>query len=671
MARSLHGSVGVALFCAAVLCAPLLPFAESDPAAQALRGVAAAKRNLAKEQRDVKRAEKEVAKVQRDPNADRGDLKEARADLKEERLELKAAAKAYVRAEQKYQALNNGVVSDADLYESVTTLMPPSKEEPPSSSQSLPEIPDGREMTAADLGESAALESGLAASGGKGRESLPAAYATAAARARSPQSSSDSGAPAAQVDFGAPPQGRAAQEGAGPLLASAAGGAGRSAGQLPRAPAGGRRDDALGAVRTAFRADPAAADKHLARSQALARSGRWSEAEREALEAVRLDDQNGAAWRALSWSQLHLGKYSEAEAAASRALTLNALDAEAYALRAFAFEHLGKRDAMLSDLRRAALLDPRRFKRLLKRAEKGLSVFDANDKESWRLLEGEPEAPEGARGLGRTAAAAGVLVALGLLAVRRRMRVPAAAVPDPIAEAERAGLLAGKYQLRGRIASGESAEVWEAQDISLGRSATLKKVDIPAGPGTDSRRASVFQEAKTLGSLRHPNIVDIYEVLDIPAGLYLVFEHLQGDTLQQILAKEKRLSWARVKAILQPVCTALEFAHQSGFAHRNLNPSNIMVTADGGVKIVDFAIAGVLADGDRAVDICALGRLVYEAVIGERPPPLGPGSMEHAFQRLRELAQDMPPEAAQAVSAVLNPEPSKRPLSAQSFRLGE
>ena len=460
-------------------------------------------------------------------------------------------------------------------------------------------------------------------------------------------------------------------------------------------------------------------------SQALARSGRWEEASAEAAEAVRLNPRDGAAQRALAWALLHTGKYEAASEAAARAIALNPRDAEAYALRSFAFERLGLRSSQLADLRRAAALDPARFTRHLARAEAGKTVFDPLDKESWRLLEAETPS----RGLpwrGAGAAGAAALLALGCLPAWRRLndqdvdvvrvgaarRAPAVSQDTALlAQAERDGLLAGKYQLTQMIGRGGMAQVWEARDLSLGRLAAVKKVHLPEGSRAQSRRALALQEARTLASLRHPNIVDIYEVLELPAGLFLVFEFLHGKTLQQILAEERRLPWPRLKEILQPVCAALEFAHARGFVHRDLKPSNVMVTADGRVKVMDFGIARMVCEGDSPVeavagadgpnpggglvlgrtsnlvgtpgyrppeaergvvstafDVYSMGAVAFEALTGDLPPRPGPGSPERVMARLDERAAGLPPGAAKAIRDALEPEMGRRPASVEFFR---
>lgn len=290
-----------------------------------------------------------------------------------------------------------------------------------------------------------------------------------------------------------------------------------------------------------------------------------------------------------------------------------------------------------------------------------------------------------------------------------RKKVLPTQAPDYLAEAEEARLLSGRYELRRLIGRGGMAMVWEGYDRSARRAAAVKKIIIPEGPRAESRRQLALQEARTLVTLRHPNVVNIIEVLDLPTGLYLVFEFLSGKTLQQILAERRRLPWIELKAVLKPVCAALDFAHARGFVHRDLKPSNIMVGRDGIVKVMDFGIARALVEGDQALDLVAdpghtphpallartsnlvgtpgyrppeaekgvvsvafdvysLGALTYESLTGELPPRPGAASVAAAARRLQELAPDVPVAAQRAIVASLEPELGRRPGSLTSFK---
>lgn len=289
-----------------------------------------------------------------------------------------------------------------------------------------------------------------------------------------------------------------------------------------------------------------------------------------------------------------------------------------------------------------------------------------------------------------------------------RKKVAPTQAPNYLAEAEEARLLSGRYELRRLIGRGGMAMVWEGYDRSARRAAAVKKIIIPEGPRAESRRQLALQEARTLVTLRHPNVVNIIEVLDLPTGLYLVFEFLSGKTLQQILAERRRLPWVELKAVLRPVCAALDFAHARGFVHRDLKPSNIMVGRDGTVKVMDFGIARALVEGDQALDLVAdshtphpallartsnlvgtpgyrppeaekgvvsvafdvfsLGAVAYESLTGELPPRPGAGSVAAAARRLQELAPEVPVAAQRAITASLEPELGRRPGSLTSFK---
>lgn len=299
-----------------------------------------------------------------------------------------------------------------------------------------------------------------------------------------------------------------------------------------------------------------------------------------------------------------------------------------------------------------------------------------------------------------------------VVGARRAQPRATATSADVMAEAERAGLLAGKFELRGVIGRGGMAKVWEAHDRSTGRDVAVKKVQLPEGPRAEQRRNLALLEARTLTSLRHPNIVEIYEVVDNPSGLFLVFEFLHGKTLQQLIAEERQLTLERVSRILRPACAALEYAHSRGFVHRDFKPSNVMVLPGGAVKVMDFGIARALAEGDlqdleapeapaappdagglklartsnlvgtpgyrppeaekgivsTAFDVYSLGAVTYEALVGELPPRPGPGSLDRIWVRLRERAPDIPQQVGRAIQAALEPDFSKRPSTVQYFR---
>ena len=410
--------------------------------------------------------------------------------------------------------------------------------------------------------------------------------------------------------------------------------------------------NALQAADLALLRNPNDFAAHLLRAQALNKLRRFAEAELAAQKAADLDPNSTDALKALIWAQLHTGKYKEAAANASRLIMLNPDDPEAYVLRAFAYEMLGKRDSMIQDLETAARLDPLRYTNHLKIARSGGRLFDPNSEDSERLLEAIGLLP--GRGPSPFILVGALLLALsggimGLSAFRKRRLAlvgapagradikalfqPEEAPASPLVDKGSAAKLLGKkYKLYKIVGRGGMGVVWSAKDKSLERPAAVKQL-AAFDQGQDPELRKLFiKEAQTIASLRHPSIVDIYEILDLPEGLFLAFEWVSGKTLHEILAEKKRLPLAGAKLILTPVCRALEFAHSKGFVHRDLKPANIMVNAEGRVKLMDFGIARALTQGPAAAQ--------------------GPRSSQGGSPPLPERAEPVPEAAPQSEFAL-------------------
>lgn len=209
--------------------------------------------------------------------------------------------------------------------------------------------------------------------------------------------------------------------------------------------------------------------------------------------------------------------------------------------------------------------------------------------------------------------------------------------------------LVGRYRLEQRIGEGAMAEVWRAHDPSIDRVLAIKllKPEFLSNPAYTSR---FVREAKAAGALAHPAIVTIYDVGEADGRAYIAMELLDGEALDQVLAREGRLSDERTLDIAAQLASALSYAHLSGVIHRDIKPSNIMIGRDGrSVKLLDFGIARVMeADSaatarehdrtqvgqvlgtprymspeqalgsalDGRSDLFSLGAVLYEAIVG-------------------------------------------------------
>ena len=171
------------------------------------------------------------------------------------------------------------------------------------------------------------------------------------------------------------------------------------------------------------------------------------------------------------------------------------------------------------------------------------------------------------------------------------------------------------------------ATVWRARDNVLARPVAVKVLH--ADLARDQTFVTRFhREAFAAAQLSHPNIVAIYDSgqgLD-DAGLprnYIVTEYCPGGNLADLLQREGALSPARVAEIGARICDALSYAHANGVIHRDVKPANVLLGADGGVKVADFGIAkAAFADRDITASGAILGTVTYispEQARGEEP----------------------------------------------------
>ena len=162
----------------------------------------------------------------------------------------------------------------------------------------------------------------------------------------------------------------------------------------------------------------------------------------------------------------------------------------------------------------------------------------------------------------------------------------------------------GKYQLLDKLGQGSMATVFRAYDKELDREVALKMLKYKLA--CNSKFLDRFeQEAKIIASLNHPNIVNVYEVIDEFSTRFIVMEKLQGQNIAQFLKQKGAFGIKQTREILSQVASALEYAHNqgdTGIVHRDIKPSNILVDHYGNIKLTDFGIAGPPQDKDVAIE---------------------------------------------------------------------
>ena len=251
--------------------------------------------------------------------------------------------------------------------------------------------------------------------------------------------------------------------------------------------------------------------------------------------------------------------------------------------------------------------------------------------------------------------------------------------------------IADRYQLDRRIAVGGMGEVWEAEDIRLGRSVAVKVLR-PELSGDPEFLHRFRVEARTVASLDHSGIAAVHDYGEDegPNGrrtAWLVMELVRGEPLSTLIARGP-LSTDETLRIVEEAAWALQAAHERGFVHRDVKPGNILVRTDGMVKLTDFGIAkaadavpvtrsGMVmgtahyiapeqasgAEAGPAGDVYSLGIVGYECLAGHRPFR-AESAVAVAMMQVRDqpppLPASVPPHARELIEAVLVKDPTQR-----------
>ncbi|MEJ7600080.1 MAG: serine/threonine-protein kinase [Kofleriaceae bacterium] len=241
------------------------------------------------------------------------------------------------------------------------------------------------------------------------------------------------------------------------------------------------------------------------------------------------------------------------------------------------------------------------------------------------------------------------------------------------------------YELVERLGGGGMGVVFHARDRRLGRAVAIKVLKPAADPGKAAHLRRLFErEARATAQLLHPNIVTLHDLGEHEQFPYLVLELLAGETLAARLMRRRKLPISEALSILDAVLGALAFAHERGVLHRDLKPTNVFITVDERVKVLDFGVAlsldsdpgpatraagtpGYMApeqqDGglqDARTDVWAAALLLVECVTGGRPEALDAAA----------LADIEAPAAVRAeLVRALAVDPDRRPATATDLRL--
>ncbi|WP_371749095.1 serine/threonine-protein kinase [Streptomyces sp. NBC_00280] len=267
-----------------------------------------------------------------------------------------------------------------------------------------------------------------------------------------------------------------------------------------------------------------------------------------------------------------------------------------------------------------------------------------------------------------------------------------------MSEAERAGasrqdrserLLAGRYRLGGVLGRGGMGTVWRAEDETLGRTVAVKELRFPGSIDEDEKRRLItrtLREAKAIARIRNNSAVTVFDVVEEDDRPWIVMELVEGKSLAEVIREDGLLEPQRAAEVGLAILDVLRSAHREGILHRDVKPSNVLMSEDGRVVLTDFGIAQVEGDpsitstgmlvgapsyisperarGHKpgpAADLWSLGGLLYASVEGV--PPYDKGSAIATLTAVMTEQLEEPKNAGplrDVIYGLLTKDPAKR-----------
>nr|WTB33072.1 serine/threonine protein kinase [Streptomyces sp. NBC_00830] len=188
-------------------------------------------------------------------------------------------------------------------------------------------------------------------------------------------------------------------------------------------------------------------------------------------------------------------------------------------------------------------------------------------------------------------------------------------------------LLAGRYRLGEVLGRGGMGTVWRAVDETLGRTVAVKELRFPSAIDDDEKRRLItrtLREAKAIARIRNNGAVTVYDVVDEDDRPWIVMELIEGKSLAEVVREDGVLTPKRAAEVGLAILDVLRLAHREGILHRDVKPSNVLISEDGRVVLTDFGIAQVEGDPSVTSTGMLVGAPSYispERARGHKPGP--------------------------------------------------
>ncbi|MGN0578040.1 MAG: Stk1 family PASTA domain-containing Ser/Thr kinase, partial [Ruminiclostridium sp.] len=250
--------------------------------------------------------------------------------------------------------------------------------------------------------------------------------------------------------------------------------------------------------------------------------------------------------------------------------------------------------------------------------------------------------------------------------------------------------LDNRYELLELIGVGGMADIYKAMDIIEERIVAVKILKNEFAASEDFLRR-FRNESKAIALLSHPNIVKIYDVGFTDKIQYIVMEYIDGITLTEYIERQGVLKWRDAVHFTLQILRALQHAHDRGIVHRDIKSQNVMLLADGTIKVMDFGIARFNRETDKTMsekaigsvhyispeqargemtdeksDIYSVGVMLYEMLTGvkpfdgDNPVSIALKHMQAVPKRITEINSSIPEGLEEITVKAMQKEPSKR-----------